>query len=211
MLSGAATTPAILLVVAVVAVGVLHTVVPDHWVPITLIARQRGWSRGETARAALTAGTGHVVTTLLIALVVWFAGAAFAMRFGNVVDTVASIALVLFGGWIAVGAWRELSSGSPHNHGGLFGHQDHGHSQAHAGGVHGPELQRVDTGHGVAELSIFEDDVSPRFRFTGPTSIGFAPKPSARTARANCSPLPTGAASGNPGTRYQSRTVSGSI
>jgi hypothetical protein len=175
MLSVAPTTPAVLLVLAVVVVGVLHTAVPDHWVPITLIARQRGWSRGETARAALMAGTGHVVTTLIIALVVWFAGVAFATRFGNVVDTVTSIALVLFGGWIAVGAWRELhrGSGHGHSHGGLFGHRHHdehghGHSPGLAGGVYGPELQRVDTGDGVAELSIFEDGALPRFRLNGP-------------------------------------------
>ena len=64
----------------------LHTIVPDHWVPIALIARQRGWSKAETARAALQAGTGHVVSTLLIALAVWVAGVAFADRFGHVVD-----------------------------------------------------------------------------------------------------------------------------
>ncbi len=63
--------PEALLVGAVVGVGVLHTVVPDHWVPITLIARQNGWSRRETAEAAFKAGTGHVVSTLLIGLVVW--------------------------------------------------------------------------------------------------------------------------------------------
>ena len=37
-------TEALFLVAAVAGVGVLHTIVPDHWVPIALIARQRGWS-----------------------------------------------------------------------------------------------------------------------------------------------------------------------
>ena len=58
--------PELLLIGAVAAVGVLHTVVPDHWVPITMIARQRGWSMAETARASLIAGTGHVVSTLVM-------------------------------------------------------------------------------------------------------------------------------------------------
>lgn len=100
--------PQLLLIGAVAAVGVLHTIVPDHWVPIALIARQRGWSKAETARAALQAGIGHVLSTLLIASVVWLAGVAVANRFGHFVDTAASIALVGFGGWIAVSAWREL-------------------------------------------------------------------------------------------------------
>ena len=72
--------PELLLVGATLVVGVLHTTVPDHWAPIALIARQRGWSKAETARAAIQAGTGHVVSTLIIALVVWLAGVAVATR-----------------------------------------------------------------------------------------------------------------------------------
>src|ERR1700682_6462115 len=111
---------ALLLVGAVAAVGVLHTVVPDHWVPITLIARQRGWTRAETARVAFKAGVGHVLSTLAIAAIVWLAGVAVAQRFGHWADTIASFALVGFGLWIAISAWRDL-----HGHGG------HGHSQGH--------------------------------------------------------------------------------
>ncbi|MBW4025474.1 MAG: hypothetical protein HIU92_20485 [Proteobacteria bacterium] len=167
---------ALFLVAAVAGVGVLHTIVPDHWVPITLIARQRGWSRGETARVAFKAGIGHVLSTLAIGLVVWIAGVAFATRFGSIVDTVASLALVAFGGWIAISALREMRGGGGHGH--THGHEHgHGHSHdfSHLGGgdagaaatVHGPELQRIETGHGVLELSIFEDGVPPRFRLTG--------------------------------------------
>jgi nickel/cobalt transporter (NicO) family protein len=101
----------LLLVVTVAVVGVLHTVVPDHWVPITLLARQRGWTKAETARAALQAGTGHVVTTLIIGLTVWGAGVAFATRVGHLIDTLASISLIVFGGTISVSAWRELNRG----------------------------------------------------------------------------------------------------
>ena len=109
---------ALLLIGAVAAVGVLHTIVPDHWLPIALIARERGWSKRETARAALQAGTGHILSTLLIALAVWVAGLAFAERFGHVVDLASSLALIGFGGWIAISAWGELHhiDGAEHRH-----------------------------------------------------------------------------------------------
>jgi hypothetical protein len=121
----------LLLIGAVVGVGFLHTLVPDHWAPIALLARQRGWSIAQTARAALQAGFGHVVTTLLFGLAVWFVGAAAAQRSGQVVDIAASVALVAFGGWIAVGAWHELG-------GAVDGHsrEDHGHHHHHAGHDH---------------------------------------------------------------------------
>jgi len=115
--------PEVLLVAAVGAVGVLHTMVPDHWAPIALIARRQRWSRRETARAALQAGTGHVVSTLLIGLAVWIAGVAFATKFGQAVSTLSSVALIAFGGWIAISSWRELHAAGGH-------HQDHDHADA---------------------------------------------------------------------------------
>jgi len=50
--------PQLLLIGAVAGVGILHTMVPDHWAPIALIARQQGWTRQKTAGTALKAGTG---------------------------------------------------------------------------------------------------------------------------------------------------------
>lgn len=112
----------LLLIASVVAVGVLHTMVPDHWGPIAILARQRGWTRGETARAAAQAGAGHVVTTLAFGVVVWIVGAAAAKRFGVIVDELASVALIGFGLWIAFGAWREMRE-ARHEH----DHHDHDH------------------------------------------------------------------------------------
>lgn len=106
----------LLLIGAVFAVGVLHTIVPDHWLPITLIARQRGWSKTETARAAFQAGTGHVLSTLAIAIVVWIAGATVAKRYGTAIDTASSLALIGFGLWIAVSAWHEQHRHQSHSH-----------------------------------------------------------------------------------------------
>jgi ABC-type nickel/cobalt efflux system permease component RcnA len=114
--------PQTLLVSAAVAVGVLHTMVPDHWAPIALIARQRGWSLARTARAAALAGVGHTVSTLAIAVVVWLAGVAAAARLGNLIETLVSVALISFGTWTAVTALRELRTQSGHAH--LHRHED---------------------------------------------------------------------------------------
>jgi ABC-type nickel/cobalt efflux system permease component RcnA len=165
------TSSAALLVGSVLVVGVLHTIVPDHWVPITVIARQRGWTAGQTARAALQAGTGHVMTTLILAAIVWLAGVAVAATFGHWVDRISSVALVAFGLWIAISSWLDLRSGDRHGH----SHGPHGHTHdfshlakpgSAANVIHGPELQRMFGEHGVLELSIYESGQPPRFRFT---------------------------------------------
>ncbi len=161
--------PQWLLIGAVAAVGVLHTIVPDHWVPITLIARQRGWSRAETLRAALQAGTGHVLSTLAIAVAVAWAGVAAAERFGHVVDTAAGLALIAFGAWIAVSAWRDLRSPAGHGHSRRhdLSHADNCHDPSDHGSIHGPELQRIALPDGVLDVSIFESGGPPRFRLSG--------------------------------------------
>jgi len=99
---------ALLLLAAMGAVGVLHTIVPDHWVPIAVLARRRGWTVRETASVALQAGVGHVASTLAIATLAWIVGIAASQRFGRAVDTIASIGLVALGSWIALSAWNDL-------------------------------------------------------------------------------------------------------
>lgn len=123
-MSGGFTHEALILIAAVFAVGVLHTIVPDHWMPITLLARQRGWTRLQTARAAFGAGLGHTISTLVIGVLVWAAGAVFAARFGNVLSILSSVALIGFGLWIAIGAWRELREDDA----------AHGHADEHVRG-----------------------------------------------------------------------------
>jgi ABC-type nickel/cobalt efflux system permease component RcnA len=120
-----------LLVATVAAVGVLHTLVPDHWAPIVVLGRQQGWSVSRTARAAALAGVGHVTTTLLLGLLLWVVGAALAVRYAHLVSVAAALALLGFGVWIAYGGWRELHEHGRHGH----SHLDHGHVHRHADGT----------------------------------------------------------------------------
>jgi ABC-type nickel/cobalt efflux system permease component RcnA len=124
-------SPQALLIMAVAAVGVLHTIVPDHWLPIALIARQEGWARRTTVRAAFGAGLGHSLSTLAIGAVVWLMGAAVATRFGQALSVVASLALIGFGLWVAAASFRELRRDAAGH-----GHHDRGGRQ-HS---HGPDV-----------------------------------------------------------------------
>ncbi len=123
------------LIVAVGAVGVLHTLVPDHWVPIALVARHHGWTRAQTIRAALGAGGGHVLSTLAIGLLVWYAGVAFAARFGTELSAVSGVALIAFGLWIFVSALLEVSAEKRERQAGGDPLVHHRHVHAHPGGV----------------------------------------------------------------------------
>ena len=79
------------LVVTVAVVGVLHTIVPDHWAPIVVLARQQGWSPTRIAKSAALAGVGHVTTTLMIGALLWIVGATVATGGAVVAATVAAL------------------------------------------------------------------------------------------------------------------------
>jgi hypothetical protein len=108
--------PELVLLGAVISVGVLHTLVPDHWVPIAVLARNFRWTRAQTAWAAAIAGLGHTLSTLAVGIVVWLAGLALAVRFGNLVSILAGIALVAFGLWIAGASLLEMHANSKLDH-----------------------------------------------------------------------------------------------
>jgi ABC-type nickel/cobalt efflux system permease component RcnA len=121
----------VLLILAVAAVGFLHTLVPDHWAPIALLARQQGWGRKQSARVAAGAGLGHTLSTLALALVVWFVGILAAQRLGGTIGYVSSGALIFFGTWIAIFALRDLHREEHHGH----AHHRHFHLHRHADGI----------------------------------------------------------------------------
>lgn len=143
-----------LLILAVAAVGFLHTLVPDHWAPIALLARQQGWGRAQAARVAAGAGLGHTLSTLALAVVVWFVGVLAAQRLGATVEFVSSGALILFGGWIALSALRDLRREAAHGH----AHQRHLHEHRHADGLVHSHLHA----HHEGDLSDHEHDHPPR-------------------------------------------------
>ena len=106
----------IALILAVLAVGVLHTIVPDHWAPIVVLARARGWSTLRVARAAALAGLGHVTTTLILGAIVWIGGAALAKHYAHYVSLGSAIALIALGLWIAYAGWKEAREHDHHSH-----------------------------------------------------------------------------------------------
>lgn len=153
----------IALIIAVAAVGVLHTIVPDHWAPIVVLAREQGWSTARIARAAALAGFGHVTTTLLLGAIVWVAGAALAVRYAHLVSSVSAIALIAFGLWIAYTGWKETREDG-HGH----AHHGHAHLHRHDGGLehvhwhehHDDDLHIVEPG--VAVLHSHDHTASGR-------------------------------------------------
>lgn len=149
-------------------VAFAHAAIPTHWLPFVLAGRGQRWSKAKTLMVVALCGAGHVLfTTLLGVLVVWM-GIETSKWIGNVFPWIAGGALILFGLYYLVRQARGGGHGHSHSYfGGGHSHDDHGHGvhgHDHGGHDHDAETKRIDTGHGVLVLEVFEDGVPPRFR-----------------------------------------------
>lgn len=126
-----ASTYAVMLAAA--AVGSLHTVVPDHWLPFAALSRSRRWSAWHTARVTLLCGFGHVSVSAILGIIALFVGLEAVHAFGSRLEDYAIYLLLGFGVvYMAWGLWRSLRRDPlavmhHHHHRHAHGHNNHDH------------------------------------------------------------------------------------
>ncbi len=116
------------LVPAAIAVGSLHTLAPDHWVPFAALARARHWSTCRTVATTATCGLGHVTVSVLLGLLALFLGLEMMELLGRRMESVASVLLIAFGlAYGLIGLRRAFGRrlADVHDHGGLAHHHPH--------------------------------------------------------------------------------------
>jgi ABC-type nickel/cobalt efflux system permease component RcnA len=115
-----------------VAVGALHSVAPDHWLPFTTVARARNWSAARTAQVTFLCGFAHVSVSVVLALLALGLGAEVLEAFGARLESIAGILLIGFGLVYCVWGLRRAVT-----------ERLHGHSHSHFDHVHDPSRASV--------------------------------------------------------------------
>jgi nickel/cobalt transporter (NicO) family protein len=75
----------------------LHALIPNHWLPVLAISRKENWSLSETTFVTFISGGAHVVSTVLIGVVIGYAGLKLADSFSGFTTIFAPTALILLG------------------------------------------------------------------------------------------------------------------
>jgi len=138
-------TPA--LIAAAAGVGFGHAIMPDHWVPLALLGRTRGYPLARVARLSSLAGVSHVLVSLLLGAVIVAIGLQFRSTIAGVQDTIVGSALLATG--IGFAALELSGRGHSHGHDHAFPHgpQEGSHPHEH-GRIH--DLARVMVPFGAA-------------------------------------------------------------
>jgi hypothetical protein len=94
---------------ATVALGtaLIHTLIPDHWLPFVLIGNARHWSVATTIAVSGVAALIHVVLSIALGLGALALGLTAGLALGETFERVGSVLLLLFGLAYALWAWRK--------------------------------------------------------------------------------------------------------
>jgi len=152
------TAHAWLFVPTAILLGALHGLEPGH--SKTMMAAFIIAVRGTVKQAVLLglcATLSHTMIVWVIALGGLYLWRGLAPETIEPYLQVASAVIIIgMGAWMLWRTRREQSLSALHDHNHDHSHADHGHDDS----------TRVDTGHGIVRLNVFEDGVPPRFRLT---------------------------------------------
>ncbi|MEO6873154.1 MAG: hypothetical protein ABI233_13195 [Chthoniobacterales bacterium] len=119
----------VLTTIAITGFGIafFHAAIPTHWLPFVLTSRAQGWTRPKTLGITALAGSGHVLFTAALGLLVAWLGIALSDRIGLWFPRIAGGALLLFGLFYV---YRQFT-GHTHTHLHWFGGQTHDDEHHH--------------------------------------------------------------------------------
>ena len=123
-------TATVPLLATAAATAVLHSAIPDHWLPFVLIGRARGWGAARTARITALAGLVHLAVSFGLAFLALAIGRGAVLALGESMEQAIGPLLVLFGLIYAVWSWRK---GGHFHPGGSFLHRGERGCDGHEG------------------------------------------------------------------------------
>jgi nickel/cobalt transporter (NicO) family protein len=163
-----------LFVPSAVLLGALHGLEPGH--SKTMMAAFIVAIRGTLTQAVLlglSATASHTAVVWAIALGGLYFGTHWNTETTEPYFQMVSAAMIIaVAVWMLWRTWRHRAFALPEGHANPQPHDhdhDHDHDHAH---THDEE-HRIDTGHGVVRLQIFEDGVPPRFRLLSASGSGW--------------------------------------
>lgn len=77
--------------------GLIHALIPNHWLPIVAVAKAEGWSKKELKRIAFISSLAHVSGTVLLGILLGNVGQTLAHHYDDYVHLIAPVLLIVFG------------------------------------------------------------------------------------------------------------------
>ena len=85
------------IIISTFILSAIHALIPNHWIPIIAVGKAERWNQRQTLFATIFSGFAHTLSTILIGVMVGFAGYKFSQRYTNVSEQIAPLILIALG------------------------------------------------------------------------------------------------------------------
>ncbi len=90
-----------------ILISLLHSVIPNHWLPVIAIGRKEKWTYAEIIQVTLLSGIAHVLSTIIIGIFLGIIGAELSISISRFSKVIAPSLLVLLGLYFIVQHYRH--------------------------------------------------------------------------------------------------------
>ena len=77
--------------------SLLHAIIPNHWLPVLAIGKKEKWSLSEITKVTFLSGLAHALSTIVIGIILGFAGLKLAGSVEYFTHFIAPVFLILLG------------------------------------------------------------------------------------------------------------------
>ena len=85
------------IITATVILGMVHALIPNHWLPLVAIAKSENWSRYELMFVTFLSASAHVLGTVILGVILGMVGIRLAHQYEDYLHIIAPVLLILFG------------------------------------------------------------------------------------------------------------------
>jgi len=114
----------LVLMASAAVLAILHTLVPDHELPLAMIGRAQNWTIKKMAGVTLIAGAIHISVSMGVGVLAIVVSTQLAQQVTKTAHTISGLLLVAFGAIYTILAWRRKGHG--HSHGSKYAAHAHG-------------------------------------------------------------------------------------
>lgn len=98
------------------ALSVVHFLIPNHWMPIVVMARSERWDQGRSLRIAALAGFSHTASSIIIGVAVGALGLKLTEVSKTAMELVAPVIFLIFGIMYILAGIRDNIRDHKHRH-----------------------------------------------------------------------------------------------
>ena len=147
------------LLLGTLSIAALHALIPSHWLAFALVGRAQRWTIRRTLTVTALAGTGHVMLTILLGLLIAGAGKKLLQSIPPQTEHAATaILLILLGVYFAYPALRGRWTGCNHP---AHVHSENGEESSQGIATPGSIAQRIGTAPTVMGALVLGMTLSP--------------------------------------------------